>query len=461
MNIGNIGPGLLLSLHRQPMKWHVVLGELCDNSFDAGASRVEIVFGPGKTLRVIDDGHGCGSIERMLTLGDHYHQSTTKLGRYGVGLKESACWLWGELEVRTVHKGKQHKAHVDWGSLSRQENWNVPDPVVVDTDDPQGTQLIFRGISKGFPDYEQLQSELSYTFAPALWSGKQIVMKFARRQPITCAGWQMPPVEEQVQDSFIVNGKGVTIKAGIVSLGAPNPRKGFSICHGHRMIGDSTAFGSKGHSVSRISGIVELDSAWSLSKNKTDVVDEFQEELEDAIFSRCESIILKSAHQAEILRNSALENKVSESLQSMLGEMKKASRSSGDSSGSVSPKGSKKRHRRAKKTQPGDSFMDKCRVGKIRMEWAPRDDGLAGYVDLKGDVIYLNENHSRMRYHRERENTDALVDHCLYLLCDSAVENEQMDKLPACRDHHGFVEVVSHVLHCQHVNQEAEASSTG
>jgi len=39
MNLGNIGPSYLLSMKAQAMGWNIALSELCDNSFDAGATQ--------------------------------------------------------------------------------------------------------------------------------------------------------------------------------------------------------------------------------------------------------------------------------------------------------------------------------------------------------------------------------------------------------------------------------------
>lgn len=450
MNIGDIGPQYLLSLNAQPMKWHVALGELCDNSFDAGASRVEIGFGPKNALCVEDDGNGCANIERMLTLGDHFRQSTTSLGRWGVGLKETACWLWGELVISTVHRGELSRASVDWGRLAKQRDWNVPDPVVTRAEgDARGTTLLFRNITKGFPKYEYIQEELSYYFAPALWSGRQIALKFPRRRSQVCAGWTLPDLEDIVQDRFDVNGKGVRLHAGVVTLGAMNERQGFSICHGHRII-LNTALGSKGNSVSRVCGTVELDHAWTLSKNKTEVVDADERGLEDAIYERCKHIFAKSAAQAQLLRNSELETRISESLRNILAQRRKAKRKPRqNNSGTVESKKSSRRHRRASRCQPGDTFMEECDIGSIRMEWQARKDGQLGQVDLPGNVIYLNEEHERLAYHRDAENTEALVDNCMALLAFAAVDSEQKERLPFARDYEGFVDAYSNVLRAQ------------
>lgn len=60
---------LLGALRQQNLQWKSLISELVDNSFDAGATRVEITYGPGKRLEIRDDGVGCKDISAMLTLG--------------------------------------------------------------------------------------------------------------------------------------------------------------------------------------------------------------------------------------------------------------------------------------------------------------------------------------------------------------------------------------------------------
>lgn len=454
MNIGKFGPAYILALHAQPLKWHVALGELCDNSFDAGASRVDITFGPSRNLTVEDDGIGCDDVERMLTLGRHHRHSTTKLGRWGVGLKEAAIWLWGELTIDMVHKGNRHNAIIDWQRLSKQEEWDTPDPTVTTTSAASGTRLRFRNISKGFPDYDALRDELGYVFAPALWFGKQILLRFPKRKPITCGAWQMPDVTDVVQDRFEISGKRVHLRAGIVPVDVVNQRPGFSISHCHRII-MNTAFGSRGNSVSRICGIIELDAGWILSKNKTELVDSDRDALELAIFERCKGILEQSAQQAVMLRNSALETSVSESLRGLLiqqqqkNDSKEKRQSPENATGTVKPTNSGKKRRNAKNRQPGDSMFGKCDVSQIRMEWKARADGQLGKVDLPGNVIYLNSEHKRLQHHRDGGNADALVDNCMTLLSFEAIESEQKERLPFIREYDGFIDALSHVLESQ------------
>lgn len=457
MDIGkNITPALLNAIHAKKLVWHEALGELCDNSLDAGATRVEIRFEKKKTLIVRDDGSGCRDIERMLTLGDHFKHSTTQLGRYGVGLKEAACWLWGELKIDTHFNGVRRTARVNWPHLAKQTNWELPDPVERPTD-LHGTTLVFRNYTRTAPDYAALAGEIGYRFTPAIQSGKQIVIEGQRKTAIVCTPWRMPDLEQIVQDTFSVNGKRVKLNAGIVKEGQRNVKPGFSFAHRHRIITNS-ALGDGGLGVQRICGLVELDGRWKLGTNKTEIVDECQDELAEAIYVRCESILKSAAQQAQVLRNSELEAAVTEELQMLLSNTanSKARRNASENTvGGKKPTGNGAKHKRAAKTQPGERFIARCRVGMIRMEWQERDDDLLGSVDLPGNVIYMNSSHPRLQKHRQSENTAAIVDNAMHLLAFVAIEDEQSNRFEFARNHEGFIAAVSSVLSAQQHADEA------
>ena len=64
----NIGPRIFLALKNSNLTWTAALGELCDNAFDANATRVVVAFKTKKSLSVSDDGRGCDDVKRMLTI---------------------------------------------------------------------------------------------------------------------------------------------------------------------------------------------------------------------------------------------------------------------------------------------------------------------------------------------------------------------------------------------------------
>lgn len=460
MNIGNIPPSILRSINAQPMQWKVALGEACDNSFDSGANWVRIVFHGDKQVEITDDGGGCNNIQAMLTIGSHYKQANTKLGRFGVGLKELACWLWGELVIQTIHGGIVRKAAIDWERLARASDWNVPDPTERPVGDRQerGTKLLFRKTIRNRPgDLSVLADELGYLFAPALWHGKQIAIECGKKK-LTVAAWKLPEFDgEVVRDSFSVNGKRVELTAGVVASDYVNSRKGFTFIHEFRVLLNS-ALGSCGKSVSRICGTVVLGPEWKLGKNKDAIQDsdDQMKDLEQAIYSRCESILARGERQSTMLRNSAFEGAVTTALRGLLSAAvdddadRKAKRASPENpTGRVEPAETGRRHKLARNQQAGQTFKGKANLAGIRFEWESRQDGMIGRADLPGNVVYLNENHKRLIHHRNKENVDAIADLCCVILSEEVIRNRESSKLPIVRDFTDITSAISEVLRRQ------------
>lgn len=447
MNIGDIGPHLLQDKRHRSLGWSTAISELIDNSFDAAATRVELDFSKAKQLTVVDDGNGCPNIQRMLTIADHMPSKSTALGRYGVGLKDAACWLWGEMKVDSVFRGKAISASVNWEKLSKQKDWEIADPIEYEPTEelPRGTKLRFLKHDRNRPhSLEKLSDELGYTFWPALSSGKQIVITGQRTQRFVCKAWTPPPLADIIEDAFTVDGKHVALRVGIVPPDDSNEHSGFNFAFGHRNICNSS-LGSNGLSTSRICGIVTLGEGWRLSTNKTSICDD-QESLAAALWERCKAILEKSQSHAESIFNRELESSVSESLRSYLAAKKKACRQKGESSGSATPTRTGQQHRKAKRTQnKRGNIEDKIDVGRLRMEWKPRDDGRLGSVDLPGAVVYMNPEHARLKQHREQQNREAIVDQCLTLVTVEVFDRDEKKFFPFAREHDSIVDALSNL----------------
>jgi hypothetical protein len=428
INIGGIKPSFLNSMKFNSMTWLVALSELCDNSFDAGANQVRVSFNTHhrhRNVEVVDDGKGCSNIERMLTIGDHFVQRDTRLGRYGVGLKEAACWMWGKLWIRTASRGKLRTGQVDWGWLVKQDTWDISRPTEMPCE-KTGTALEFVSIDKRFPqNMDKLMNGLGYVFAPAIWSGKQITLASKGKEPMPCRAWSMPVVEDDVYDEFGVNGKSVKLHAGVLPVGIHEERNGFNYFHAHRII-MNTSMGSGEYSTQRICGKVELGKGWSLSKNKGGIEDIDASVLSEEIYKRCLGILEKAKVQTDEFLCDEIQSEVNVKLRMFFQNKDKAKRRPRENNtGAVDPKDTGRRHRDAKDRQPGRTLLDTDEVSKIRMEWKTMSDDKIGDVDLRGMVIYLNDHHDRLLHHRDDKNTGALVDICLAMLSQKAIEEPE------------------------------------
>jgi len=453
---------VLVPLHNQKLPWHVALAELCDNSFDAGASRVRIAFLGLRQLQVSDDGNGCDSIENMLTLGRHHRHKTTSVGQYGVGLKDAAVWLWGRTRINTIYRGILRSVEVNWSKLAKSDEWKILESEPVDA--PQGekgTCIEFLGTDHHRRDYNKIVERLSYIFTPAIRSGRQIVIEQPRKKAILCTAWEMPALEKVIQTSFEIHGKTVNLYAGVIAEGHDTPYWGFSFAYGHRMIMDRpSALGSKGRTVSRICGLVTLDRKWRIAKNKDGIVED-QDALEDAIWQHCHEIIEESSHQAEIISNSRLAIDITHDLQERLAELAKARRP-GDTGkrGTQTPTGKGTPHTKATKLQPGSHIMQRYASKGIRMEWKSFPNGDLGSVDLPGKVIYLNKNHNYLDALIEAQNRAAITQICLVLLCETAMKIESDGQMKLFKtDYEQFTDALSDLLAKQPITTDRKQES--
>lgn len=423
------GPGILQSIRRATVSWPEALGELIDNSFDAGAMNVALLFGPKNRLQITDDGAGCNSIEKMLTLGSHYRQPTTRLGRYGVGLKDAACWMWGKLVIETVSGDQAYYANVDWAELSRRNDWYIPDPIVKPKADRRGTTLTFAGIERGLPrDYGRLCDELSYTFTPGLLKGYQIRFEFPKRKPILAKPYTLPPLEDIVEDTLDVCGRGIRLHVGIVKEGHPNFKPGFAFCHHHRVI-MTNAVGAGDMSTARIAGQVFLDDSWHLSVHKNDI-DSKQAELGDAIFYRCKELLQRAQMQARVISSQMFTDRLNQKLKNALYSLAKKDKEKRDppenNSGSVSPKDSGRKRTKASKRQPGNSLLSEEQIGRLRLEWRPFQLETLGEVDEKGARIWLNQANAHLDGLRREENDSAILAIAIGMYVNKAVMSGNM-----------------------------------
>jgi len=446
-------PRSIESERNRNLTWKDAMGELVDNSLDAGATRVEILF-DRKKIEVSDDGRGCSDITGMLTRGLHASHPTTRLGRYGVGLKDTATWLWGCLRIDSVHKGKRYLAQVDWARLSKQAKWTAPPPHEKEAaGTPSGMRLTFTETTRKQPPLPQLAVELGKVFMPAIRSGRQIVIRAAAKDtPIVCEPFTLPPLENVVEDEFDVAGRSVRLRVGVVQLAHQNPLRGFVFIHGHRVIQES-ALGANGMSVGRVCGIIELGRGWTLSRNKNSIVDDDeQDQLAAEIFSRIQSVLEAGSQQATQLIGDHFRQQLNAEFRSALKrlastrEKEKRSSGAGGQPGTVEPKATGRKRRRATKTQLGDSIAANAErlAGSGRIEWKALD-GVMGEVDVPGSVIWLNENHCKLQEYRAQENTQAVLNTAVALFAGEVLDGENRDRFPDMREMTRFAQVFAHI----------------
>lgn len=403
-------PAVIHAMSQQNLKWEDILSELVDNSLDAGASRVDIVLGPGKSVTIIDDGAGCKDIQAMLRMGDHRSHRTTKLGRYGIGLKDAALFLKGVTEIESVHRGMLSRVSVDWDAIQSGDRWIAPDPTVEATDAPHGTRIKFTRFSRGLPNSEVQRENLGFRFSPAILSGRQLRISY-RNNVKVCPAHRLPEMSDVVRASFQVEGRGVTVEAGIVRDGVKNKHPGFIFQHAHREIMVSS-LGAGPFSTARIAGIVELDASWALTKNKDDI-SELRDELGAAIFSQCEPMLRRADRQSQELESSALNSKVSELLtdalrHSAVNRREKRDADNRQQTGTVEPKNTGRRRRNASKVSSAEGAIRRAASTGLILDWHDLDERI-GKADLNAGRVSLNSEMPILQSMRRNNQVEAIA----------------------------------------------------
>src|SRR5580765_2937958 len=409
----------------QNLGWQRALGELIDNAIDASAANITIVA-EKKTLTVTDDGIGCSDMEAMFRAGAHRPHATKGLGRFGIGLKDAAIWLWGTTIVDSVRNSHRYTASVNWEKLCGSKIWQTLGPAKTEAREvPSGTSILFSRIEQQFPGgkhFDRLHSELSYCFSPALKRGIRIVIRRGGSAPLELQRFTPPEFEKFIDGDIDVDGRRARVYAGVVKEGASNPRPGIHYTYRHRVIIPGSGLGCGDTSISRIFGWVSLSDQWDLTKNKDDI-SKHKDALASAVFAFIKPILDIAEKQAATVDLKGLEDALTKLVrQATAPKTEKEKREKGEKQGTIKPLETGRR-RGAIKRQPGNKLPGAIDAGRLRVEFDATmdpDDGI-GSVDVHGSRIMLAERHPYVAQLRLEINKASLFQLALSLLVHQCV----------------------------------------
>lgn len=408
--------GMLDSVRNQNLGWHIILGELIDNSFDAGANRVVIEF-QKKLLRVTDDGAGCADPLKMLRLGSRSQQTTTQLGRYGIGAKDAAISAADGIVIKTTHKGVHRRVECDWRQLERSGRWQIEDPQDSASKGPSGTLIELHPLrpTKIHPDV--LLRRLSRIYTPAIKCGKQILIQFPKGKTLEAVPeFRIPALTNQMTADLNVFGKQARITIGILPEGAVVEVSGITLSYAYRVIAEGQRIGLGDDPTPGLFGWVELGDGWELTKNKDNVSTNL-EPLGQAIFSTCGSIIEIAKRQAANVLFDDIGKNVSDVIHSVITDVVSQKKEKRDSTrlskGTVIPSQTGHRRRRASKVQPGIGVDALKGSGANALKVAFQHLGAGGPASLQeGNIIYLNRDIPMVA--EKMNDKEALSVHAIY-----------------------------------------------
>lgn len=387
--------GIIESVRRQGMPWHLILGELIDNSFDAGATRVSIVFDKkAKSLTVRDNGHGCEDLLSMLVLGDRNQHSTTQLGRYGIGAKDAAISVAEGVTVCSVHRGIMRTVTCNWKNLERSGSWEIADPIETPTDDEPGTTISMYPMFREKPSsFEALERRLSLQYTPAIQQGRQITICESPKHPgRPLRQFHVPEMTHQITADLDVDGKKARVMMGIIPENRSVERSGLVVAYGYRVIKENQRIGLGSDPTPNLFGWIDLLDGWELTKNKDNISCNL-DALGDAIYNACKNTIATSARQASSVLFEGVAKEINDALSVIVGQSKptkKAKRATAKNpTGAVEPKGTKRRHTNAMVIQAGETFGGNNTKVKVSFESMGTEGPACRY---QNGVVYLNRD---------------------------------------------------------------------
>ena len=436
MDIGGRASRILHAMAAQNLSWAQAIAELIDNSFDAGATRVDIrLHSNPRAIEIADDGEGVADIERMLRLGDHVDQGggRVKLGMYGVGLKDAWLWVGKRIEIETVHRGRRGVLDLSTDQIS--DEWKAHDPTYSDAGkaDP-GTRLtLFLSKDRRLPNPEAWD-RIATVFSPALSEGKQITIRKsgdARRKPLKSV--DLPEFVDGVDDEFDVDGRHVSMHIGIVADVASKASGQFWLVYGHRVIA-MTALGAGGYSTCGMAGRITLGQGWKLTRNKDDL-GSHRDELAAAIFKRIEPLLKKNDQLSEDVELAEIKRKVEHWLDGAISSARKEKRASPSNEvGAVLPASTGRKRRKAKQTQDGEGSIEaqggKSKNGFI-LDWFHSTENTIGQFEPLTCRVRLNRLHPFVKAAKESGNAAAIYGVAIAVLTYHVVAEPEGQKLLA------------------------------
>lgn len=399
---------LLRALCNQKIGWVNALAELIDNAFNAGASRVVIKTG-GRSVIVEDDGRGMLDVTSAVRLGDHRVDIDAGNGMYGIGMKDAWLYAGDSIEVRSIRAGLQSSIRTSVFEMEASGDWSVSPPTQSACEEDACGTSIKLGLRHGrkLPSQENMQ-KLAWAFSPAIASGKQILWERGKKR-IVLSPVSLPPFIDVVDDSFEVNGKSVTIHIGIIKDGHSMANGPLWYIHKHRIVTKSY-LGIHRYNSERVGGTVTLGKGWALTKNKDDF-DDNKEELGEAIENRCRMLLAKAEKLSTSLASESIKTAIESIINQGIAELKRERRTSGDTSGTVLPKFSGRKRRKAAKVSDqrgsvelAESNKKQKKAGELRLNWRALDSTKVGEFDPHSDTITLNIENSFVSHVRNAKS---------------------------------------------------------
>lgn len=419
---------LISSVVNTKIRTAEAFSELVDNSFDAGASKIHITTGANQ-ITVEDNGRGCPDLNSMLTFGRHRRQSTTRLGRYGVGLKNATCGMGDGLMISSVFKHVRKSVELCWSDIESNGWKSVSGDEEDAPGEPSGTIVEVTALRRGIHD-KCVMDNLRFNFAPALWSGKEIELNDRK-----IVAWELPLLSDEVtaeeqHDTLPIS---FSLRAGMTEM---NGREPFIIAYEHRIIGGTSEPCGSYNTSSRFIALVQLAGDWTLAKHKDGLSDRAETEwLYERLHAVCEGLLKKVHQLGESVELNEIAAELGDAISAAIGKAKRPNKPGGKNVGEP-PEPKPRPVNYAVVVDPEDDGEVEQRKAPVRRRgfgiiYCSLPDGAIGRVQVNGRhvCVELNDLHPFVIESRRAKNLVCLKTIAVFLLCGhqmQATDKSQM-----------------------------------
>lgn len=276
--------------------------ELIDNSFDEGATTINILENQGDLI-IEDNGQGFRDIEAALVIGKSNKEN--KIGRFGVGLKD-ACLRYSDT---TIIESNGKRVEVPWLEIIK--GYHDGDIETVCIEFRSMTRIILQNFRERYKSSIETR-EICRTYHPMMIDQNLSINVLGKKlEPLPT-----PTLTEHLHEELIFDGKKLIISGGIYKTNDPAriDWKGYNPYYNGRLIGNGkiTNRGTGQEFCSNfVFNLYLLDhlEPWGLATNK-DEVNGLDELLDWIYHEHTRPILERGADQAADIELKDIENQI-------------------------------------------------------------------------------------------------------------------------------------------------------
>jgi hypothetical protein len=217
-----------------------------------------------------------------------------------------------------------------------------------------------------------------------------------------------------------------------VAEGTPCQENGMIISFGFRVIAKDQRIGLGDEPTPGLFGWVELLSGWELSKNKDKILG--LDQLGPAIYERFRPIIELASKRSKAVAFQNVSKEINKLLSDILGEDGKGKEkrdAKSNETGTVQPKNTQRKRRRAQKIQLGDVLDNPLRKSKGLQIAFDRFGEDGPFWKCQENIVYLNLDNRALKY--DQNNERAVMCYAVHAVSVYFVLNEKASQFAFMR----------------------------